>query len=167
MGAGLKAGGGMGIAGLGWRGQRSAWGGFGLSSSLLHRTMIAYGCCERALKPNRAGSAPVARAPLIRQRGRRWLHRGGAAAALPTLKRANPAKHVDTKHSKHRIRTCCTSASDSASRAEVASSRRSSRGLRSRQRAMARRWRWPPERRCPRSPTCRGAGGWKGRVEGV
>mmetsp|Transcript_11557 Transcript_11557/g.34178 ORF Transcript_11557/g.34178 Transcript_11557/m.34178 type:complete len:107 (-) Transcript_11557:2403-2723(-) len=46
-----------------------------------------------------------------------------------------------------------TSDSDSASSAEVASSSKRSRGLRSRQRAMASRCRWPPERRCPRSPT--------------
>mmetsp|Transcript_47853 Transcript_47853/g.128029 ORF Transcript_47853/g.128029 Transcript_47853/m.128029 type:complete len:114 (-) Transcript_47853:121-462(-) len=48
---------------------------------------------------------------------------------------------------------CCTNASFSASRAEVASSRKSSRGLRRKQRAMARRCLWPPERSMPRSPT--------------
>mmetsp|Transcript_118946 Transcript_118946/g.288829 ORF Transcript_118946/g.288829 Transcript_118946/m.288829 type:complete len:114 (+) Transcript_118946:170-511(+) len=50
-------------------------------------------------------------------------------------------------------RASCTNASFSASSADVASSRKSSRGLRRKQRAMARRWRWPPESSMPRSPT--------------
>mmetsp|Transcript_61440 Transcript_61440/g.170358 ORF Transcript_61440/g.170358 Transcript_61440/m.170358 type:complete len:114 (+) Transcript_61440:278-619(+) len=47
----------------------------------------------------------------------------------------------------------CTRASFSASKAEVASSRKRSRGRRRKQRAMARRCRWPPESSMPRSPT--------------
>mmetsp|Transcript_17792 Transcript_17792/g.50708 ORF Transcript_17792/g.50708 Transcript_17792/m.50708 type:complete len:121 (-) Transcript_17792:2280-2642(-) len=47
----------------------------------------------------------------------------------------------------------CTSASFSASNADVASSRKSSRGFLRKHRAMARRWRWPPESSMPRSPT--------------
>mmetsp|Transcript_5188 Transcript_5188/g.15256 ORF Transcript_5188/g.15256 Transcript_5188/m.15256 type:complete len:120 (+) Transcript_5188:418-777(+) len=50
-------------------------------------------------------------------------------------------------------KACWTSASFSASKAEVASSRKSSRGRRRKQRAMASRWRWPPESSMPRSPT--------------
>mmetsp|Transcript_70798 Transcript_70798/g.163686 ORF Transcript_70798/g.163686 Transcript_70798/m.163686 type:complete len:127 (+) Transcript_70798:646-1026(+) len=48
---------------------------------------------------------------------------------------------------------CCTRASFSASKAEVASSRKSSRGRRKKHRAMARRCRWPPDNSMPRSPT--------------
>mmetsp|Transcript_50358 Transcript_50358/g.155682 ORF Transcript_50358/g.155682 Transcript_50358/m.155682 type:complete len:129 (+) Transcript_50358:314-700(+) len=48
---------------------------------------------------------------------------------------------------------CWTSASFSASSAEVASSRKSSRGRRRKQRAMAKRCRWPPDSSMPRSPT--------------
>ena len=40
-----------------------------------------------------------------------------------------------------------------ASTEEVASSRISTRGSASSARAIARRWRWPPERVSPRSPT--------------
>mmetsp|Transcript_30738 Transcript_30738/g.88762 ORF Transcript_30738/g.88762 Transcript_30738/m.88762 type:complete len:115 (+) Transcript_30738:299-643(+) len=47
----------------------------------------------------------------------------------------------------------CTKNSFSASSAEVASSKKSSRGLRRKHRAMAKRCLWPPERRIPRSPT--------------
>ena len=48
----------------------------------------------------------------------------------------------------------CTSSSDSASSDEVASSRiRIGEFFRS-ARAIASRWRWPPESRCPRSPIC-------------
>ena len=41
-----------------------------------------------------------------------------------------------------------------ASTEEVASSRISTRGSASSARAIARRWRWPPESVRPRSPTC-------------
>mmetsp|Transcript_100203 Transcript_100203/g.198745 ORF Transcript_100203/g.198745 Transcript_100203/m.198745 type:complete len:135 (+) Transcript_100203:698-1102(+) len=47
----------------------------------------------------------------------------------------------------------CTTASFSASSADVASSRKSNRGLRKKQRAIANRWRCPPESSMPRSPT--------------
>ena len=49
-------------------------------------------------------------------------------------------------------RAPCTSRSDSASSALVASSSSSSGGFFSSARAMAMRWRWPPDRRTPRSP---------------
>jgi len=51
-----------------------------------------------------------------------------------------------------RSRALCTRASDSASRALVASSRISTRGSRSMARAIAIRWRWPPDSLAPRSP---------------
>ena len=51
-------------------------------------------------------------------------------------------------------RACCTRRSDSGSRAEVASSRIRIGGSLSSARAMAMRWRWPPESRLPRSPIC-------------
>jgi hypothetical protein len=47
----------------------------------------------------------------------------------------------------------CTRASVAASSALVASSRISTGGSLSSARAMARRWRWPPESADPRSPT--------------
>ena len=47
----------------------------------------------------------------------------------------------------------CTAASDRASSALVASSSSNRRGLRKIARAIAMRWRWPPERRTPFSPT--------------
>ena len=48
---------------------------------------------------------------------------------------------------------CCTRNSLSASRSEVASSRRRMGGSFRKARAMAMRWRWPPESLTPRSPT--------------
>mmetsp|Transcript_28879 Transcript_28879/g.99699 ORF Transcript_28879/g.99699 Transcript_28879/m.99699 type:complete len:99 (-) Transcript_28879:5363-5659(-) len=48
----------------------------------------------------------------------------------------------------------CTPRSDSASRAEVASSSSSTAGPRTKARAMATRCFWPPESWMPRSPTC-------------
>ena len=47
----------------------------------------------------------------------------------------------------------CTRASVAASSALVASSRISTGGSFSKARAIARRWRWPPESELPRSPT--------------
>mmetsp|Transcript_19416 Transcript_19416/g.57753 ORF Transcript_19416/g.57753 Transcript_19416/m.57753 type:complete len:99 (+) Transcript_19416:117-413(+) len=48
----------------------------------------------------------------------------------------------------------CTTFSDLASRADVASSKISSRGSRTRARAMATRCFWPPLNWRPRAPTC-------------
>mmetsp|Transcript_28883 Transcript_28883/g.99718 ORF Transcript_28883/g.99718 Transcript_28883/m.99718 type:complete len:99 (-) Transcript_28883:2053-2349(-) len=50
-------------------------------------------------------------------------------------------------------KAACTTFSDLESSADVASSRRTSLGLRRKTRAMATRCLWPPERRPPRSPT--------------
>mmetsp|Transcript_2387 Transcript_2387/g.6022 ORF Transcript_2387/g.6022 Transcript_2387/m.6022 type:complete len:114 (-) Transcript_2387:1869-2210(-) len=47
----------------------------------------------------------------------------------------------------------CTAASDTLSSAEVASSRMMTGLSLSSARAMAMRWRWPPDSRAPRSPT--------------
>mmetsp|Transcript_42931 Transcript_42931/g.97109 ORF Transcript_42931/g.97109 Transcript_42931/m.97109 type:complete len:103 (+) Transcript_42931:333-641(+) len=52
-----------------------------------------------------------------------------------------------------RLTASCTRCSDSASRAEVASSRSSTRGSTMRARATATRCFCPPESRTPRSPT--------------
>lgn len=56
-----------------------------------------------------------------------------------------------------RSRASCTTRSDSASRALVASSRISTAGCLMRARAMARRCFWPPDRVVPRSPGKEGA----------
>mmetsp|Transcript_8158 Transcript_8158/g.14787 ORF Transcript_8158/g.14787 Transcript_8158/m.14787 type:complete len:141 (-) Transcript_8158:376-798(-) len=50
-------------------------------------------------------------------------------------------------------RVCCTIRSDSESRAEVASSSKRICGSLMMARAMAMRWRWPPDSCVPRSPT--------------
>mmetsp|Transcript_17199 Transcript_17199/g.49081 ORF Transcript_17199/g.49081 Transcript_17199/m.49081 type:complete len:83 (-) Transcript_17199:2624-2872(-) len=47
----------------------------------------------------------------------------------------------------------CTACCESSSSADVASSRRMIFGRLKKMRAMATRWRWPPDRRPPRSPT--------------
>ena len=51
------------------------------------------------------------------------------------------------------ISACWTSCSDTESRCEVASSSTRMPGLRTIARAIAMRWRWPPETIAPRSPT--------------
>mmetsp|Transcript_15677 Transcript_15677/g.42094 ORF Transcript_15677/g.42094 Transcript_15677/m.42094 type:complete len:128 (-) Transcript_15677:2149-2532(-) len=63
--------------------------------------------------------------------------------------------------STRRSSAACTSASLSASKAEVASSRSSRGGSWRRARAMATRCFWPPERRTPRSPTRVSYPSWK------
>ena len=47
----------------------------------------------------------------------------------------------------------CTACCESSSSADVASSSRMILGFLKKMRAMATRWRWPPDRRPPRSPT--------------
>mmetsp|Transcript_7096 Transcript_7096/g.18384 ORF Transcript_7096/g.18384 Transcript_7096/m.18384 type:complete len:89 (-) Transcript_7096:742-1008(-) len=73
-------------------------------------------------------------------------------SALTTVDR-RWATEIDVRPTHKASMASCTRASDSASNAEVASSKSSSRGAASNARAMATRCVWPPLSRTPRSPT--------------
>ncbi len=74
---------------------------------------------------------------------------------MASARRTVDSRWAITNEVRFRIRVdsaSCTSISDSASSDEVASSRIRIGESRSSARAIASRWRWPPDSRWPRSP---------------